>query len=63
MSGRESVRLVALREIVERGTDKTFLISTLVSLVVIACVAVLPTARCSRSRTPPCGPLTRSTPS
>jgi ABC-2 type transport system permease protein len=42
MSGRESVRLVARREIVERLTEKTFVISTVVSLLVIACVAVLP---------------------
>ena len=44
MSGRESVWLVARREIVERGTEKSFLIGTLVSLLVIAGIAVLPNA-------------------
>jgi ABC-2 type transport system permease protein len=42
MSGRRAVALVARREISERITEKSFLISTLVSLVVIACVALLP---------------------
>jgi ABC-2 type transport system permease protein len=44
VSGRESVWLVARREIVERGTEKSFVIGTLVSLLVIACVVVLPSA-------------------
>jgi ABC-2 type transport system permease protein len=42
MSGRSAVGLVARREISERITEKSFLISTVVSLVVIACVALLP---------------------
>jgi ABC-2 type transport system permease protein len=44
MNGREPVWLVARREIVERGTEKSFVIGTLVSLLVIACIAVLPNA-------------------
>jgi ABC-2 type transport system permease protein len=42
MSGRRAVALVARREISERITEKSFLISTVVSLAVIACVALLP---------------------
>jgi ABC-2 type transport system permease protein len=42
VSGRAAVTLVALREITQRVREKTFLVSTLVSLVVIACVALLP---------------------
>jgi ABC-2 type transport system permease protein len=42
MTGRKSVALVARREISERITEKSFLVSTAVSLVVIACVALLP---------------------
>ena len=44
MSGRSAVGLVARREISERITEKSFLISTVISLVVIACVALLPNA-------------------
>jgi ABC-2 type transport system permease protein len=44
MTGRGAVALVARREISERVREKTFLVSTLVSVVVIACVAVLPGA-------------------
>ncbi len=44
MSGRESVALVARREISERIVEKSFVIGTVISLVVIACVAVLPSA-------------------
>jgi ABC-2 type transport system permease protein len=44
VSGRESVRLVARREIVERIAEKSFVISTLVSLVIVAGIAVLPNA-------------------
>jgi ABC-2 type transport system permease protein len=44
VSGREAVWLVARREIAERITEKSFVISTIVSLVVIGCVAVLPNA-------------------
>jgi ABC-2 type transport system permease protein len=42
VSGRQAIALVARREITERVREKTFLVSTAVSLVVIACVAVLP---------------------
>jgi ABC-2 type transport system permease protein len=42
MSGRRAVALVARREISQRVTEKSFLISTVVSLAVIACVALLP---------------------
>jgi ABC-2 type transport system permease protein len=42
MSGRRAVALVARREVSERITEKSFLISTVVSLAVIACVALLP---------------------
>jgi ABC-2 type transport system permease protein len=44
MTAREAIGLVARREIVERGSDKTFVVSTIVSLVVIGCVALLPGA-------------------
>jgi ABC-2 type transport system permease protein len=44
MSGRRAVALVARREISQRVTEKSFLISTVVSLAVIACVALLPNA-------------------
>jgi ABC-2 type transport system permease protein len=42
VTGRAAVGLVARREISERITEKSFLVSTLVSLAVIACVALLP---------------------
>jgi ABC-2 type transport system permease protein len=42
MSGRQAVSLVARREITERMFEKSFLIGTLITLVVIAAVAVLP---------------------
>jgi ABC-2 type transport system permease protein len=44
MTARQAVGLVARREIFERGTDKTFVVSTIVSLVVIGAVALLPSA-------------------
>jgi len=43
VSGRETVMLVARREFVERGRAKAFRIGTLVTLVIVALVAVLPT--------------------
>ena len=42
MSGRAAVGLVARREVAVRVREKSFLYSTLISLVVIACVALLP---------------------
>ena len=42
MSGREAVGLVARREVAVRVREKSFLYSTLISLAVIACVALLP---------------------
>ncbi len=44
MTGRRAVGLVARREISERVFEKSFLIGTLITLVVIAAVAVLPSA-------------------
>jgi ABC-2 type transport system permease protein len=44
MTGRQAVGLVARREITERVFEKSFLIGTIITLVVIAAVAVLPTA-------------------
>jgi ABC-2 type transport system permease protein len=44
MTARQAIGLVARREIFERGTDKTFVVSTIVSLVVIGAVALLPSA-------------------
>ena len=44
MRGRQAVALVARREITERIREKSFLISLVVSLVIIALVAVLPSA-------------------
>jgi ABC-2 type transport system permease protein len=44
MTGRRAVALVARREISERVFEKTFIASTVISLVVIACVALLPNA-------------------
>jgi hypothetical protein len=44
MSGRQAVALVARREITERIFEKSFLISTLITLVVIGAVAILPNA-------------------
>lgn len=44
MSGRAAIFLVARREISERILEKSFVISTIVTLVVIAGVAVLPSA-------------------
>jgi ABC-2 type transport system permease protein len=44
MTARQAIGLVARREILERGTDKTFVVSTIISLVVIGCVALLPGA-------------------
>jgi len=44
MSGRQAVALVARREIVERAFEKSFLISTAITLVIIAAVAILPNA-------------------
>lgn len=44
MSGREAVSLVARREVVERVFEKSFLIGTLVTLAVIAAIAVVPSA-------------------
>ena len=42
MSGREAIGLVARREVAVRLREKSFLYSTLISLAVIACVALLP---------------------
>jgi ABC-2 type transport system permease protein len=42
VTGRAAVALVARREISERVREKTFIASTIVSFVVIACVALLP---------------------
>jgi ABC-2 type transport system permease protein len=44
MTGRQAVSLVARREVIERVFEKSFVIGTLVTLVVIAAVAILPTA-------------------
>ena len=44
MSGRQAVALVARREITERIFEKSFLIGTLITLVVIGAVAILPNA-------------------
>ena len=44
MSGRSAIALVARREILERIFEKSFIIGTAVTLVVIAAVAVLPSA-------------------
>jgi ABC-2 type transport system permease protein len=44
MSGRQAVALVARREVTERIFEKSFVIGTLITLVVIAAVAVLPNA-------------------
>lgn len=42
MNGRRAVALVARREIVERVRQRSFVVSTVVTLVIIALVAVLP---------------------
>jgi ABC-2 type transport system permease protein len=44
MTGRQAVALVARREVTERMFEKSFVISTIITLVVIAGVAVLPSA-------------------
>jgi ABC-2 type transport system permease protein len=44
MSGRSAIALVARREISERIFEKSFILSTVITLVVIAAVAVLPSA-------------------
>jgi len=44
MSGRQAVGLVARREITQRIREKAFLVSLVVSLLIIALVAVLPSA-------------------
>lgn len=44
MSGREAVLLVARREIVERARDKSFLISTGITLAILVLFLVLPNA-------------------
>jgi ABC-2 type transport system permease protein len=44
MSGRSAVALVARREISERAFEKSFVIGTVISLVVIVFIAVLPSA-------------------
>jgi ABC-2 type transport system permease protein len=44
MRGRQAVWLVARREITERAFEKSFVIGTIITLVVIGAVAVLPTA-------------------
>jgi ABC-2 type transport system permease protein len=44
VTGRAAIALVARRELSERVREKTFLVSTVVSVVVIACVALLPAA-------------------
>ncbi len=51
MSGREAIGLVARREITERAREKSFLVGTGVSVVIILLVVTLPTpARLRRSR-------------
>jgi ABC-2 type transport system permease protein len=44
VSGRRAVALIAGREISERAFEKSFVISTIITLVVIAAIAVLPSA-------------------
>jgi ABC-2 type transport system permease protein len=44
MSGRQAVGLVARREVVERVFEKSFVISTIITLVVIGAVVLLPSA-------------------
>jgi ABC-2 type transport system permease protein len=44
VSGRAAIALVARREIAERAFEKSFLIGTAISLVVIVLIAVLPSA-------------------
>ena len=44
VGGRDAIRLVARREITERVREKSFLISMLVSVIIVGLVAVLPTA-------------------
>src|SRR5262245_22074705 len=44
MTGREAVGLVARREVTERVREKSFAISTGVSIAIIVLVAVLPKA-------------------
>lgn len=44
MTGPEAVGLVARREVTQRIFEKSFIASTLISLVVIACIALLPSA-------------------
>jgi ABC-2 type transport system permease protein len=44
MSGRRAVALIARREISERVFEKSFVISTIITLVVIGAIAVLPSA-------------------
>ena len=44
MNGRQAVSLVARREITERVFEKSFVIGTIITLVVIAAVAILPQA-------------------
>src|SRR3954454_6809911 len=43
VGGRDAVRLVARREITQRVREKSFLISMLVSLIIVGLVAVVPT--------------------
>ncbi len=42
IGGREAIALVARREVVTRGRDRTFLISTLITLAIIAAIVLLP---------------------
>jgi ABC-2 type transport system permease protein len=44
MSASQTIALVARREVTQRVREKSFLISTMVSIVIIVLVAVLPTA-------------------
>jgi ABC-2 type transport system permease protein len=44
MRGRRAVALIARREITERVFEKSFVISTIITLVVIGAIAVLPSA-------------------
>jgi ABC-2 type transport system permease protein len=44
MNGRAAVRLVARREIVERVRERSLLVSTLVTLAILAAIIVLPSA-------------------
>lgn len=42
MKGRDAIWLVARREIVERSRERSFIIGTIVTLVILAAVIVVP---------------------